>query len=87
MTQMDKRINVLVFPCGAENGVEIHQSLKDVVNVKLVGASSKDDHGRFVYENYIGNVPYISSPGFVAFLNEIISQYRIDFFISNLIYI
>lgn len=75
---MDKSINVLVFPCGAENGIEIHQALKDVVNIKLFGASGKDDHGRFVYENYIGNVPYISSQKFVSFLNKIISEYSID---------
>ena len=80
---MDKKINVLVFPCGAENGIEIHQALKDVVNVRLFGASGKDDHGRFVYENYIGDVPYITSPEFVNFINKIISHYKINIIIPT----
>ncbi len=80
---MDKKINVLVFPCGAENGIEIHHALKDVVNLKLFGASGKDDHGRFVYENYIGNVPYITSQDFVDFLNKIILENSIDIIIPT----
>ena len=80
---MNKSINVLVFPCGAENGLEIHQALKDVVNIKLFGASGKDDHGRFVYEKYIGDVPYITSEVFVDFLNKIISEYNIDIIIPT----
>jgi len=80
---MDKKINVLVLPCGAENGIEIHHALKDVVNLKLVGASGKDDHGRFVYENYIGNMPYITSQEFVGFLNKIISDHSIDIIIPT----
>jgi hypothetical protein len=80
---MDKSINVLVFPCGAENGIEIHQALKDVVNIKLFGASGKDDHGRFVYERYIGNLPYINSDNFVDFLNQIIFEHKIDIIIPT----
>ena len=69
---------MLVFPCGAENSIEIHHALKDVVNIKLFGASGKDDHGCFVYENYIGAVPYISSQKFISVLNEIIYEFNID---------
>jgi predicted ATP-grasp superfamily ATP-dependent carboligase len=74
---MDKRINVLVFPCGSENALEIHQSLKDVVNITLYGASGKDDHGSYVFENYIGNVPYIHSEDFIPSINKIVEIYDI----------
>jgi hypothetical protein len=75
---MDKEISVLVFPCGAENALEIHQALKDVVNIKIYGASGKDDHGSYVFENYIGKVPYINSVDFVPKINDIIELYKID---------
>lgn len=77
MLLMDKNINVLVFPCGSENALEIHQSLKDVVNVTLFGASGKDDHGSYVFENYIGNVPYINSKDFILIINQIIKKHDI----------
>jgi hypothetical protein len=57
---MNKKTNVLVYPCGAESGLEIHLALKDVMNIRLVGASGKEDHGRMVYENYYGNFPLVS---------------------------
>ena len=52
--------NILVFPCGSEIALEIYKSLKYSIHFNLIGASSVEDHGRFVYENYIGNLPYIS---------------------------
>lgn len=75
---MNKKINVLVFPCGAENALEIHLALKDVVNINLIGASSREDHGDFVFKNYIGNMPYITDNKFVEILNEIIDKNNID---------
>ncbi|MDA1476595.1 ATP-grasp domain-containing protein [Bacillus changyiensis] len=71
--------NILVFPCGSEIGLEIHNSLRFAKNIKLFGASSVADHGRFVYKNYIENLPHIDDPNFLTRLNEIIAQYQIDF--------
>ncbi len=74
-----KKYRVLVFPCGSEIGLEIYRSLQYSAHFEVVGASSVDDHGKFVYPNYIGNVPFIDSEDFVPKLNQIISDSRIDF--------
>ena len=75
---MSKKINVLIFPCGKENALELHQSLRYNVNIKVFGASSVRDHGALVYENYIGDVPFIQSPGFIEEFNRIITSLEID---------
>jgi hypothetical protein len=80
---MDKSISVLVFPCGAENALEIHLALKDVLNIKLFGASGKDDHGSYVFKNYIGSMPYINSNNFIDRLNEVIVENSIDIVIPT----
>lgn len=80
---MDKSISVLVFPCGAENALEIHLALKDVLNIKLFGASSKDDHGSYVFKNYIGSMPFINDCNFFNRLNEIIVEHNIDIIIPT----
>jgi hypothetical protein len=75
---MTRVINVLVFPCGSESAVELHSSLSQCVNIRLFGASSRDDHGRFVYRNYIAGVPFIRDPGFVDAFNRILTDHAID---------
>lgn len=73
---MKKRI--LVFPCGSEIGLEIHRSMQHSTHFALIGASSVDDHGRFVYEDYIGGVPMHTDTGFTTALKEIIRTRQID---------
>lgn len=73
--------NVLVFPCGSEIGLEVHRSLKYVKDFDLYGASSVDDHGKFVYERYISGVPQVEDDGFIQRLELIIKKYDIDFVI------
>lgn len=72
-------ITVLVFPCGSEVGLELNRSLKDISFITLLGGSSVSDHGRWEYKNYVGNVPYITDPDFIDKINEIITEYNIDF--------
>jgi hypothetical protein len=50
---------ILVFPCGSEIALEVHRALKDQKDIELIGASSVDDHGKFVFDNYIGGIPMI----------------------------
>jgi hypothetical protein len=76
---MNKEIKVLIFPCGSENAIEIFHALKDVVNIKLFGASSKDDHGSYLFKNYIGNVPYITDINFPIFFKNVLEKNEIDF--------
>lgn len=70
---------VLVFPCGSEIGLEIHRSLCNSIHFELYGASSIDNHGMYVYKNYIGGVPNIDAYDCIARINEIIDRYNIDF--------
>ena len=46
-----KHVNVMVFPCGSEVGLELNNALKDVSFITLFGASSVPDHGKCVFEN------------------------------------
>ena len=70
--------NVLVFPCGAEIGLEIHNALKYSKDFNLFGGSSVDDHGKYVYKNYIDNIPFIDDENLLDCLNDIIEKYDID---------
>lgn len=72
------KFRVLIFPCGAYNALELHDALAYTVNVELWGASSIEDHGRFVFKNYIGHLPFIHEPGFLSILNQIITDKKID---------
>ena len=74
---MEKR-NILVFPCGSEIGLDIYNCLKYSTYFNLIGASSIEDHGRFVYEDYIGGVPFVSDPSVITFLQNIVKERRID---------
>lgn len=73
---MAKRI--LVFPCGSEIGLEIHRSLRYSTHFELVGASSVDDHGRFVFEEYVGGLPHHQHPEFATHLARVVLEHRID---------
>lgn len=74
-----KTANVLVFPCGSEIALEIHRALSPIRFIHLVGASGGDDHGRFVFDDYVGDVPYFDDPACITALNEVIAQRDIDF--------
>jgi hypothetical protein len=70
--------NILVFPCGSEIGLEIYRSLIYSSHFNIIGANSVEDHGCFVYKNYIGNLPFITSERILPSLNNLIKEYSID---------
>jgi predicted ATP-grasp superfamily ATP-dependent carboligase len=72
---------VLVFPCGSEIGLEINRALANSKHFTLYGCNSVDDHGKFVYKNYISGLPFIDDLTFIGELNKIIELYEIDFII------
>lgn len=74
-----EQINIMVFPCGSEIGLELHRALKDIRFITLYGASSAEDHGKWVYKNYIGGIPYIDAPEIIDVLNRHIDENVIDF--------
>ncbi len=73
--------NVLVFPCGSEIGLEINRALAYSKHFTLYGGNSVDDHGKFVYKNYIAGLPFIDAPNFIDEINKIIELHKIDFII------
>lgn len=77
----DKRVKkkVLVFPCGSEIGLEIYRSLRFSTYFDLVGGSSVADHGQYVYQSYIDDIPFVDDPNFIPAIKQIVSDYKIDF--------
>lgn len=75
------RKKVLVFPCGSEIGLELYRSLWKAKEVILYGGSSVSDHGEFVYENYISDIPTVSDERFILEVNRIVHEYEIDYII------
>ena len=74
---MDK-INILVFPDGEINSIELHDALATCVNVELYGASSIERHGKYVFKNHISNLPMMTDSSFYDSLNDMIEEYKID---------
>ena len=74
-------IKVLVFPCGSEIGLEVHNALKFDKHVELFGLSSVPCHGSMVYKNYIEGISFIDDPNFLDELNEIVDDNEIDIII------
>lgn len=70
-------MNILIFPCGSEVGIEIFRSLK---NYKLIlhGANSIKDSGRTFYEknHYL---PNLKDSNFIYEINKLIKKENIKF--------
>ena len=71
-------INVLIFPAGEINSVELHDALATCVNITVWGASSIDRHGGYVFENYISGLPMITAPDFLDKFNALLADKKID---------
>ena len=77
---MKKR--VLVYPCGTEIGLEIYRAVNASIHFELIGGSCTEDHGRFVYNNHIEHLPFITDDSTIEDINdfnEAIAGYKIDF--------
>ena len=71
--------NILIFPCGSEIGLEINRALANDIHFEMFGASSLPDHGKFVYKNYIEDVPFVDKANFIDGINKICEKYKIDY--------
>lgn len=74
-------LNVLVFPCGSEIGLEVHKALQFAKGINLIGGSSVKDHGRMVYSNYIEDIPNVKDDDFVDKINSLVCKYKINYII------
>lgn len=70
--------NILVFPCGSEIALDIHSSVKYSTYFNLIGASSVDDHGMYVFDDYVPNIPYVNDPAFISELKKVVKKKHID---------
>ena len=70
--------NILVFPCGSEIALEVYRAVNHSTHFNLIGANSIEDHGQFVFENYIGGLPFITAPDFHEKFRQIIRENNID---------
>lgn len=71
--------NVLVFPGGTENGLEIYKSLRYAKEVRLFSVSSKvKNHAEFLYKNHFF-IPSVYEEKCLEELTSIVKKYKIDF--------
>lgn len=70
--------NILLFPAGSEISIEVLRSLKTEKDMKIFGASSVDDAGRLLFDNYIDNVPFIDDKNFINKIKNIVDNHHID---------
>mgnify|MGYP002628748717 FL=1 len=72
-------INVAIFPCGSEAGLEIHNALRHEKNITLFGASSVSCHGEVLFNNYDNSLPFITADNFESELNAYLVRNKINF--------
>lgn len=82
---IDKKIKVLIFPAGAENAIEIYNSLKYNIHLSVIGLSGKSDHASYLYpaKDYFEGDYYITDEGFIHRFNEFIISNDVDMVIPT----
>jgi hypothetical protein len=76
---MTVKKKVFVFPCGSEIGLEINRALSHSTLFSVIGGSSVPDHGSYVFEDYIGGLPYIGDQALLPSLQSLIATRGIHF--------
>lgn len=82
---MNEKVNILIFPAGSENGIEIYDSLKYNLHCNIFGASGKKDHAEFIYSKknfFIGDL-YITKSNFIEEFNKVIEKFKINYIIPT----
>ena len=78
--------NVLIFPAGAENAMDIYRSLKYNLHFNVFGASGIRDHAAFVYPEdhlIVDDKLFITNERFFETLDLLLTQYHIDYLIPT----
>lgn len=71
--------NVLIFPCGADNAIELYDSLRYSPHFDVYGATSQKDRSDLVYPpDRLLHLPFISEGDFISELNKLVASHRID---------
>lgn len=80
-----KKWNVLIFPAGAENALEIYEALRYNLNIEVFGASGKKDFAEYKYpkDKYIEGDFWIYSKDFESNFQKLLEAYKIDIIIPT----
>lgn len=82
---MVDKVNILIFPAGLENAIDIYDSLKYNLHFNVFGASGKKDHAEFIYPKerlFIGDL-YITKESFIDEFNKVLGEFKIDYIIPT----
>ncbi len=77
--------NILIFPCGAENAIEIYDSLRYNVNFNIFGATSRKDYSSYMFDEefFILDNLNINNDDFFEKFNKHIDKNNIDLVIPT----
>ncbi len=78
---MKKR--VLVLNCGTLVATDFNTCLRDNDEFEIWGASVYENHGVYVYKNYINDIPNIKDDDFIEILNQKISKYNFKYIVAT----
>ena len=70
--------NILVFPCGSEVALEIHRSVEYSSHFNLMGGNSIDDHGKYIFQKYISDLPFVNDKNFIREIKKVVIEHNID---------
>lgn len=78
---MINKKNILIYPAGAENAINIYNSLKYNIHFNCYGASHVDNHATYIFdkEHYCEDDFSIKSPNFFENFNKMLNKFKIDF--------
>lgn len=85
MNSYMNKINVLIFPAGGENAIDIYNALKYNLHFNLYGASSKHDYAEEIYklENYCVSNFNINDNSFIDHFNKLLDKWQIQYIIPT----
>jgi len=82
---MSEKVNILIFPAGSENAIEIYNSLKYNLHFDVFGASGKEDYCKFLYPKdklFIDDL-YINNKNFFDKFNNVLEKFNIHYIIPT----
>ena len=82
---MISKKNILIYPAGSENAINIYNSLKYNIHFNIFGASNADNHARYIFsqENYCEDDFSIKSPNFFENFNAMLKKFNIDYILCT----
>lgn len=70
--------NILIYPCGADNAIEVYKSINHSVHLNVYGANSKESVSDLIFDKPIVELPNIDDIEFIEKLNMLIDSLSID---------